>query len=174
MPATSTTAPAAGAAPGGERLSGRAGAAILNKRRPTCFSNPGRDMSEPQATYLEAALEGGALVLTVTRPQIEGEEVAQGLARELREAVERTGASNAVVDLSRTRYVSSIAFWPLLALRRQLQAAGGRLLICGLSGVVEEVFTTTKMVSGPGTVSAPFEVAPDRAAALARLGGGAP
>jgi hypothetical protein len=34
---------------------------------------------------------------------------------------------------------------------------------------VYEVFTTTKMVSSSGSLDAPFEVAPDRETALARL-----
>ena len=131
-------------------------------------------MFDPHATHLQAALEGDVLVLTLTQRQIEGEEIAQGLKREMQDAVERCGANKVVIDLSRTRYVSSIAFWPLLSLRKQLQATGGRLLVCGLSGAVEEVFITTRMVSGAGAIDAPFEMAPDRAAALAKLGAAPP
>jgi len=130
-------------------------------------------MPEP-SPYLETSLDSGVLVLTVTRRQIEGEELAKGLKDEMEAAVARTAATKVVVDLHQARYVSSIAFWPLLALRRQLAERGGRLLICGLTGTVEEVFTMTKMISAGGTSSAPFEVAPDRATAVARLVGTAP
>ena len=74
-----------------------------------------------------------------------------------------------VIDLSAARYVSSIAFWPLLSLRRRLQEQQGRLLICGLGGAVADVFQTTKMVSSAGSADAPFEVAADRAEAVALL-----
>jgi anti-anti-sigma factor len=118
---------------------------------------------------LHSALEHGVLVLTVNAPRIEGEAVADSLRTELLEAVERAGARWVVIDMSTARYVSSIAFWPLLSMRRHLQDQKGRLLICGLTGAVADVFHTTKMVSAAGTADAPFEVAADRAEAVTLL-----
>src|SRR5262249_30998073 len=109
--------------------------------------------------------------LTVLRKQIEGEDLAEGLKEELLGAVAAAGVKKVVLDLKNTRYVSSIAFWPLLALRRRLAEQGGQLLVCGLTRGVEEVFMTTKMVSSSGALNAPFETAPDRATAVARLTG---
>lgn len=121
--------------------------------------------------FLSRDTEHGVLVLTVNRTQIEGEESAQTLKDELLDAVTQTGLSRVVLDLRNTRYVSSIAFWPLLTLRRQLAEQQGRLIICGLTGAVHDVFTTTKMVSTSGALNAPFEVAPDRLTAVNRLAG---
>jgi anti-anti-sigma factor len=126
-------------------------------------------MAELPTTFLTASLEGEVLALTVTITQLEGQEVAEVLKREMLAAVERTGATRVVIDLSRARYVSSIAFWPLLALRRHLLDRGGRLLLSGLTGPVLDVFTMTKMVVGSGPVNAPFEVAPDLPTAVATL-----
>jgi anti-anti-sigma factor len=126
-------------------------------------------MNEASRPYLESSLENGILVLTLNNPHLEGEDQARILREELLAAVARNGVSKVVIDMQYTRYVSSVAFWPLLALRRQLQEKGGRLLICGLTGIVYDVFTTTKMVSGSGAVNAPFEMAPDRDAAVAKL-----
>jgi anti-anti-sigma factor len=131
-------------------------------------------MPEPHGPILESALDRGILVLTVTRRSIEGDEVAAALRQELLEVVERAGAKQVVIDLSRAHYVSSIAFWPLLALRRRLQEKGGRLLVCCLSPTVADIFETTKMISTSGATDAPFEFAPDRAAAVGRLAGTAP
>ena len=125
-------------------------------------------MTETTA-YLESAVDNGVLVLSITRRQIEGEDVAAGLKDELDAALNRHAVNRVVLDLSRCRYVSSIAFWPLLRLRQHLADRDGRLVICGLSGAVAEVFTTTKMVSSAGALNAPFEMAPDREAAGARL-----
>jgi anti-anti-sigma factor len=126
----------------------------------------------PDATpYLDVTTERGVLVLTVLRRQIEGELLAAGLKEELLGAVAKYRATLVVLDLKNTVYVSSIAFWPLLTLRRQLADQGGRLLICGLAGAVYDVFTSTKMVSSSGSLNAPFEMAPDRQAAVARLAG---
>jgi len=119
--------------------------------------------------FLEARLDRGVLVLTVLRKQIEGEEIADGLKEELIDAVTRHNARWVVLDLKNTRYVSSIAFWPLLRLRQHLADQEGRLILCGLSGSVQEVFTMTKMVSAGGSLNAPFEMTPDVETAIARL-----
>jgi anti-anti-sigma factor len=131
-------------------------------------------MARPPEPAVRSSVENGVLVLTVLWSQIEGEDAAHALGREIQEALARTRATAVVVDLQHTRFVSSAAFWPLLNLRRQLQPKGGRLMICGLSGAVEDVFTTTRMVSTGGAVDAPFQMAPDRAAAVARLSAAAP
>ncbi len=119
--------------------------------------------------YLEASIDEGVLVLTVTQRQIEGEDSAARLKEELVEAVTRHGIFKVVLDLENTRYVSSIAFWPLLRLRQVLADQGGRLILCGLTGAVHEVFLSTRMVRASGSLDAPFEMAPDRALAVARL-----
>jgi anti-anti-sigma factor len=126
-------------------------------------------MAEPNPV-LDIEEEGDVLVLTVRRQQFEGDEVAQSFKAEMEAALGRKRATRVILDLKNTRYVSSIVFWPLLALRRKLADCGGKLIICGLVGAVQDVFTTTKMVSTGGAVNAPFEVAPDRAAALSQLG----
>ena len=118
---------------------------------------------------LESSREGDILILTVAARQIEGEETAQRLKEELTTIVEASGLSEVILDLTATRYLSSIAFWPLLTLRKYLAARKGRLVLCGLTGAVEEVFMSTKMISSTGSADAPFEVATDRAAALAKL-----
>jgi anti-anti-sigma factor len=126
-------------------------------------------MSQLAGPLLQSSLEQGVLVLTIVQPRIQGEEAAQALREELHAAVERAGAKWVVIDLQHARYLSSVAFWPLLSLRRELLDAGGRLIICGLSGDIEDVFMTTKMISTGGAVDAPFEVAPDVPAAIARF-----
>jgi anti-anti-sigma factor len=126
-------------------------------------------MPQSSGPLLRSSLEQGVLVLTIVQPRIQGEEIAQSLREELLSAVERAAVNRVVIDLQHARYLSSVAFWPLLSLRRQLLDTGGRLIICGLSGDIEDVFMTTKMISPGGEVDAPFEVAPDAASAVARL-----
>ena len=118
---------------------------------------------------LESSREDDILILTVTTRQIEGEDTAIRLKDELTKAVEESGLVKVVLDLKATRYLSSIAFWPLLTLRKNLAQRKGRLILCGLTGAVEDVFTSTKMISSSGSADAPFEVAVDRKAALEKL-----
>ncbi len=126
-------------------------------------------MSYAAGPLLHSSIDQGILVLTIAQSRIQGEEIAQSLREEMQSALEKAGVNRVVIDLRHARYLSSAAFWPLLSLRRQLLDAGGRLIICGLSGDVEDVFTTTKMISLGGEADAPFEVAPDASAAVARL-----
>ena len=126
-------------------------------------------MPTPSAPLLRSSQDKGILVLTIIQSRIQGEEIAQTLRDEMRQAVEQSRLTQVVIDLQHVRYLSSVAFWPLLSLRRQLNDSGGRMMICGLSGDLEDVFTTTRMISTGGAVDAPFEVAPDVAAAVARL-----
>ena len=118
---------------------------------------------------LESAIEDDILILTVVARQIEGEATAIRLKDELTTIVEASGLVKVVLDLKATRYLSSIAFWPLLTLRRFLSQSQGRLVLCGLTGAVEDVFTSTKMISSAGSTDAPFEVAVDRESAIAKL-----
>jgi len=120
-------------------------------------------------TLLQSSVDQGVLVLTITQSRIQGEETAQQLREEMQAALEKTGIHRVVVDLQNVRYMSSVAFWPLLSLRRQLATSQGRLIICGLTGDIETLFLTTKMISSGGAVDAPFEVAPNAAAALERM-----
>lgn len=120
-------------------------------------------------SLLHSSVEQGILVLTITQARIQGEEIAHNLREEMRLAVEQAGVQRVIVDFRHTRYLSSVAFWPLLSLRKQLLDAGGQLIICGLSGDIEDVFLTTRMIRTGGAVDAPFEVAPDTDAAVARM-----
>jgi anti-anti-sigma factor len=126
-------------------------------------------MSQAADPLLHTSVQQGVLVLTIAQPRIQGEEIAQMLREEMRAAVDEAGIHRVVLDLQHARYLSSVAFWPLLSLRRELLDAGGRLVICGLSGDIEDVFTTTKMISTDGRPDAPFDVAADVSAAIARL-----
>lgn len=107
--------------------------------------------------------------MTISQARLQGEEMAHELREALRQSVEKAGVNRVVIDFSHARYLSSAAFWPLLSLRKQLRESGGRMVICGLQGDVEDVFATTKMISTDGSADAPFEVAADTVAAIARL-----
>jgi anti-anti-sigma factor len=120
--------------------------------------------------HLEARTEQGVLVLTITEPHVEGDALAEDLREDMLAALARAGQPRGVVvDFQRTRFISSMAFRPLLSLRRKLQEQGGRLLVCGLSPTVGSVFFNTRLASESGSFQAIFEMEADVAAAVARL-----
>jgi anti-anti-sigma factor len=119
--------------------------------------------------HLKSHVEQGVLVLTITEPKIQSDDVAEELRQEMLAAVERTGICKVVVDLRHARYLSSTAFRPLLALRRMLQEEGGQMILCGLTNAIRDIFCTTRMIDPSGAVSAVFDMQPDLPAALAHL-----
>jgi anti-anti-sigma factor len=127
-------------------------------------------MADSQYRLLQVNIEGDAVVLTITEKQVEGDAVAQALSRELLAAATAANVRHVVVDFHNVQYISSVAFGPLLHLRRHLQAGEGRLIVCGLNSMVGDIFYTTKMVDPSGRFSAPFEMHPDVPAAVAALG----
>src|SRR5436305_14826581 len=101
-------------------------------------------MLETQPQHLTIQLQEGVLVLTIMHRQVEGEEVPEALRQEMLTAVEHAQVRNVVVNFASTQLISSAAFRPLLALRRKLLEEGGRLVLCGLSPIVGDVFYTTR------------------------------
>jgi len=126
-------------------------------------------MSEPVGQHLKSNLDDDVLVLTITETQIQDESVADALLEEALAAIAHFRAQKVVVDFQHLKYISSVAFRPLLSIRRQLLASGGRMLLCGLSKVIGDVFYTTRLVDPAGSFAAPFEMEANVTAAVARL-----
>jgi anti-anti-sigma factor len=125
----------------------------------------------PDASYrhLKSAIQNEVLVLTILDAQLQDEQVAGALLQESLQVIQETGVKKVVFDFQKLKYMSSVAFRPFLSLRKSLNEGGGRLILCGLSSAVGDIFYTTKLVSQSGSMTAPFEMAPDVKTAVARL-----
>jgi anti-anti-sigma factor len=110
-----------------------------------------------------------AIVLAINETQLQGDPISEQLRADLLSALERSGARNVVLDFQKINFVSSVAFRPLLSLHRRLKEQGGRLILCGMSERVAEVFQVTRLVSTTGASAAPFELQKDIPAAIASL-----
>jgi anti-anti-sigma factor len=126
-------------------------------------------MADSKWKYLSCTADQGVLVASITTAHIQDEKVADGLLQEFLAALSHYSAQKIVVDMHQIEYVSSVAFRPLLHLRRVLVDSGGKMMLCGLSKVVGDVFYTTRLVTSGGDFAAPFELAPDIATAVSRL-----
>ncbi len=126
-------------------------------------------MVEPQYHHLTSRIDQNVLVLTVTETRLQEEDTANALLEELLDAVAQSGMQKVVVDLQHLKYMSSVAFRPLLRLRGVLQELGGHMLLCGLTPVVGDIFYTTKMLSPSGSFESPFQMEPNASAAVERL-----
>jgi anti-anti-sigma factor len=126
-------------------------------------------MPELHYQLLHVNTEDDVLVLTIAVEQVEGDTVSLALQREFLGATTAAGTNRVIVDFQNVRYISSVAFSPLLALRRHLNGANGRLIVCGVNKMVGDIFYTTKMIDPTGKMGAPFEMRPDVPAALAAM-----
>jgi len=70
------------------------------------------------------------------------------------------GGKNFVLEMSGLEYVSSAGLRSVLATYKKIKGAGGKLLLCGLGGVVKEVFE----ISGFASIFQVFDT-PDTALA---------
>jgi anti-anti-sigma factor len=126
-------------------------------------------MAEPQYRHLTTRVEQTVLVMTLTDPQLQDEKLAAEILQEFLDALGQFASQRVVIDMQHIQYLSSVAFRPLLRLRAKLQENGGRMILCGLTPVVGDIFYTTKMLSPSGSFDAPFQMEPDVAAAVDRL-----
>ena len=102
----------------------------------------------------------GAVTVGIVKGRLDaaGAPAVEVFCREWIEA----GTRKLVLDLSALEYVSSAGLRAILTTAKRLQTAGGTLAVCGLSGVVKEVFS----ISG---FDALLPISEDRAQAVERL-----
>ncbi len=126
-------------------------------------------MVESSFRHLKSRTEQGVLVLTIAEAQLHGDALADSLKQELRAAVAQHQAQNVVLDFQHVQSLSSETFRPLLSLRRHLQEARGRMVLCNLSPPVAKAFQVTRLVSTSRASGTTFETQADVAAAIASL-----
>lgn len=110
------------------------------------------------------SLEGTALVVDVLPEQLRDFSVVQALREGVIAAIEQTKVKHVVIDLSRVKHIGSVAFLAFLAIRRQ--SGIDRIVLCGLSEFVQELFRMCKLIASSDGKNAPFEQAATRQDAL--------
>lgn len=120
-------------------------------------------MPDPSPRHVQSSVQQEVLVLTITEPQVRGDELADDLREEFAEAVDASGLSKVAVDLQHVKYLSSAGLRPFIHLRRKLWETGGQIRLCNVAQPIAEVFRMTRLFA------APFEIQPDVAAAVADL-----
>lgn len=113
---------------------------------------------------ISCSLDGTVLVVEVLPEQLRDFSVVQSLREGVIAAIEETNVKHVIMDLSRVKHLGSVAFLAFLAIRRQ--SGIDRIVLCGLSEFVQELFRMCKLIASSGGKSAPFEQAATRAEAL--------
>lgn len=86
---------------------------------------------------------------------------APDFQRQVEERLE-AGERSFLIDLAPLEYISSAGLRSLLFLAKRLKPMAGSVVLCGLGGVVKEVFT----ISGFTTI---FAICADRAEAMTKI-----
>ena len=122
----------------------------------------------PQLTSCSAGpSENGNLVVSVVEGQVREAEVAYRLRDEIISLIDEQKPTNIVLDLANVKFIGSVGFLAFLGVRRHL--GGGRIVLCNLSEPTREIFAICRLIPTETNAGAPFEIAPDTAAALAQL-----
>jgi anti-sigma B factor antagonist len=119
--------------------------------------------------YLKCGTDQGVLVLTVTESSLLDDAVINVIRNDLLGAIADFAINKVVVDFQNVRFISSAAFRPLFSLHRRINELNGKFVICGLTGMVAEVFHLTGLTAPAPGAAAPFLTAPDVAAAVEML-----
>jgi anti-anti-sigma factor len=101
----------------------------------------------------------GIAILKVTTKRISEYEAAGELRKELIDAFDKEGVSQAIVDMADLETMSSVGYGPFVSLRLHVTNAGGRVVLCNLSEFINQVFTTARLLINPGSTGSRFESA---------------
>ena len=126
-------------------------------------------MAESSLRHALVHMEGDVLIVTIVDTKLESEDVCAKLREELIEVVTRAEAKKVVIDFRNVQCASSVAFRPLLSVRRIMQQTNGRMLLCHLSSQVVQMFHATRLLIPERPSLATFQEQANLAAAVAEL-----
>lgn len=101
-------------------------------------------MQLPQDPIMPASGDSGLVSLDVSHL---GESEIEQVRTQLLEAAAGLQGQDLHVDLGRLEYLSSSGLGLFLGLHREVRAAGGRLSLHNVRGVVYEVFAVTRLTT---------------------------
>jgi anti-anti-sigma factor len=87
-------------------------------------------MPEFDSPHFRAETVDDVIVLSLLEPEIRTPIMAASVGKDLGALVERVGAQHYVLNLKRTKYMSSTSFAMLLNLAKKIAALGGTLKFC--------------------------------------------
>ena len=101
--------------------------------------------SKPRRRRLEVEDVGGVTVATFTDRKILDEQNIQVMGDQLFRLVDERGRKDLVLNFANVEFMSSAALGKLMTLRKKVQEAGGKLVLCNIDPRIYEVFTITKL-----------------------------
>jgi anti-sigma B factor antagonist len=88
---------------------------------------------------------GTVVVARISRPHLSEEENIEELWQEFLMLVEHYGCRRLALDLNFVDLVTSAALGKLISLHRNMHRRDGRLVVCGVQGMVQNVLLTARL-----------------------------
>ncbi len=101
----------------------------------------------PSGRWLRIEPHGEVAVVHFLQPRILDEEVIDHVGHELARLVAEEECRRMVLDFSQVAALATHMLGELLAVHKKMQAAGGRLALCGFQPSLREVFEILKLSS---------------------------
>lgn len=94
---------------------------------------------------LEITEVGDIIIVTFEMKKLLDEQYIQQMGEQLFALVEKSGKKQILLDWSNLEYVSSAALGKFITLKRLVDGASGKLVLCGIDPAIYEVFEMTKL-----------------------------
>jgi anti-sigma B factor antagonist len=102
-------------------------------------------MTAPSDKHLEVEQIGDVTVARFTDKKILDEQTLQAIREQLFGLVGELGRCKLLLDFGSVEYLSSPILGELITLHKQVNAAGGQLMLCNIDPQIYEVFEITKL-----------------------------
>ena len=99
----------------------------------------------PRRRRLEVEDIGEVTVVNFTDKKILDEQNIQLIGEQLFRLVDELGRRKLLLNFRNVEYLSSAALGKFITLNKKVNAAGGRLILCGIDPQIYEVFEITKL-----------------------------
>lgn len=102
--------------------------------------------------HFRGTTEHGVLIITITEPELRGDELAAKIPAELLKAVNHYGSTKVVLDFQLVEYIASLGVAALATFHSHfVKGQGGRVALCRLSPMVRDVLQAVRFISGGST-----------------------
>jgi anti-sigma B factor antagonist len=100
---------------------------------------------QPRRRRLEVEDVGDVAVVNFVDKKILDEQNIQMIGDDLFRLVDEQGRKKILLNFSNVEFLSSAALGKLITMNRKVQAVKGKLVLCGISKEIREVFEITKL-----------------------------
>lgn len=98
-----------------------------------------------KSAFMTLEERGPVVVAHITRQNLSEEENIEELGQEFSTLVEHYGCRLLAVDMQAVNLITSAALGKLISLHRNLHRRDGRLVVCGVHGMVQDVLLTARL-----------------------------